>query len=224
MANRSDRHVANLSNCQGAKPVRLMRTTCADFHHGPERNAALHQQAGYMTATGYPAIRAATLRTGLGPYMTVRIQLAPPTSRSFKHSPGITRKSARVRAMRTVHRRRYRGCDYYPCRLCAGFLRSWRPPPQFARLGCLPGRRAEIAQDQSLVDVQKLFIAQRPASREDGKAELGATNPRRSTMTISMASPRKSKNSGTASLRLLSVIRRSAVTSISLNITTTPAS
>ena len=32
----------------------------------PERNAALHQQAGYMTATGYLAIRPATLRTGLG--------------------------------------------------------------------------------------------------------------------------------------------------------------
>ena len=76
MANRSDRHVENLSNCQGAKPVRPIRTTCADFHHGPERNAALHQQAGYMTATGYLAIRAATLRTGLGPYMTVRIHVA----------------------------------------------------------------------------------------------------------------------------------------------------
>jgi hypothetical protein len=79
MANRSDRHVANLSNCQGAKPVRLMRTTCADFHHGPERNAAPHQQAGHMTATGYLAIRT-TLRTGLGPYMTVRI---PPSSLRF---------------------------------------------------------------------------------------------------------------------------------------------
>ena len=53
MANRSDRHLSNLSNCQGAKPVRLIRRRCADFHHGPERNAALHQEAGYMTATGY---------------------------------------------------------------------------------------------------------------------------------------------------------------------------
>jgi len=75
MANRSDRHLSNLSNCQGAKPVRLIRRRCADFHHGPERNAALQQQAGYMTAIAHQAIRAATLRTGLGPYMTVRIRV-----------------------------------------------------------------------------------------------------------------------------------------------------
>ena len=77
MANRSDRHLSNLSNSQGAKPVRLIRRRCADFHHGPECNAALHQQAGYMTAIAHQAIRAATLRTGLGPYMKVRIHLAP---------------------------------------------------------------------------------------------------------------------------------------------------
>ena len=77
MANRSDRHLSNLSNCQGAKPVRLIRRRCADFHHGPERNAALQQQAGYMTAIAHQAIGAATLRTGLDPYMSVRIPSAP---------------------------------------------------------------------------------------------------------------------------------------------------
>jgi hypothetical protein len=41
---------------------------------------ALQQKAEYMTATGSKQSEAATLRTGLGPYMTVRIHLAPPTS------------------------------------------------------------------------------------------------------------------------------------------------
>jgi len=36
--------------------------------------------------------------------------------------------------------------------------------------GCLPGRHAEIGKDQPLVGVQKLFIAQRPASRLDGES------------------------------------------------------
>ena len=84
MANRSDRHLSNLSNSQGAKPVRLIRKRCADFHHGPECNAALHQEAGYMTAIAHQAIRAATLRTGLGPYMRVRIDCAPPASLRFQ--------------------------------------------------------------------------------------------------------------------------------------------
>ncbi len=44
MANRSDRHLSNLSNSQGTKPARLIRRRCADFHHGPECNAALHQR------------------------------------------------------------------------------------------------------------------------------------------------------------------------------------
>src|ERR1035441_10086294 len=56
----------------GLKPVRLIRKRCADFHHGPECNAALQQKAEYMTATGSKQSEAATLRTGLGPYMSVR--------------------------------------------------------------------------------------------------------------------------------------------------------
>src|ERR1700674_1678516 len=83
MANRSDRHLSNLSNSQGAKPVRLIRRRCADFHHGPECNAALQQKAGYTTATGSKQSEAATLRTGLGPYTRVRIQPAPPMSLRF---------------------------------------------------------------------------------------------------------------------------------------------
>jgi hypothetical protein len=114
MANRSDQHLSNLSNSQGATPVRLIRRRCADFHHGPECNAALHQQAGYMTAIAHQAIRAATLRTGLGPYMRVRIDCAPPSS------PSLYGSSARR------------------------WFRVWAPPSRESRFGPRPGRSARL--------------------------------------------------------------------------------
>ena len=87
MANRSDRHLSNLSNCQGAKPVRLIRGRCADFpswpgvQHGAPSRGRIHDR------NRISAIRAATLRTGLGPYMgpymSVRIRPAPRASLQF---------------------------------------------------------------------------------------------------------------------------------------------
>src|ERR1700687_3421534 len=100
MANRSDRHLSNLSNSQGAKPVRLIRRRCADFHHGPECNAALHQQAGYMTAIAHQAIRAATLHTGLGPYMRFELTATIPST-GFRTCRRIAR-NPRVRFVRAV--------------------------------------------------------------------------------------------------------------------------
>jgi hypothetical protein len=120
IANRSDRHLSNLSNCQGAKPVRLIRRRCADFHHGPERNAALQQQAGYMTAIAHQTIRAATLRTGLGPYMTVRIRvliaadslLESLNSARQRHPTGHAGQHARI-----VDRAAATATEARPCRL-----------------------------------------------------------------------------------------------------------
>ena len=45
-----------------------------------------------MTAIAHQAIRAATLRTGLGPYMSVRIDCAPPTSLRVEAFSGEMRK------------------------------------------------------------------------------------------------------------------------------------
>ena len=96
MANRSDRHLSNLSNCQGAKPVRLIRGRCADFpswpgvQHGAPSRGRIHDR------NRISAIRAATLRTGLGPYMgpymSVRISPAPPASPQFSEFSYSLRK------------------------------------------------------------------------------------------------------------------------------------
>jgi hypothetical protein len=52
MGNRSDRRLANLSNCRALEAVGPMRTSRADFHQGPERHNQLHTEAEYTTATG----------------------------------------------------------------------------------------------------------------------------------------------------------------------------
>ena len=66
----------------------LLRGRCADFpswpgvQHGAPSRGRIHDR------NRISAIRAATLRTGLGPYTTVRIQLPPPTSPYFKGGGG----------------------------------------------------------------------------------------------------------------------------------------
>jgi hypothetical protein len=67
MANRSDRRFLNLQGFKAIKAAGVIRRERADFHHGPEREE-LHQEAGYMNATGFLS-QSETLRTGLGPYM-----------------------------------------------------------------------------------------------------------------------------------------------------------
>ena len=98
MANRSDRHLLNLSNSQGTKARSPDQEKVRGFPSWPGvQTQALQQKAEYMTATGSKQSEAATLRTGLGPYMRVRIQLAPPVS-PFK--PGASecwaRKALRI--------------------------------------------------------------------------------------------------------------------------------
>ena len=97
MANRSDRHLSNLSNCQGAKPVRLIRGRCADFpswpgvQHGAPSRGRIHDR------NRISAIRAATLRTGLGPYMPVRIHFAPARSPFERRDPSFNRAQRPIR-------------------------------------------------------------------------------------------------------------------------------
>jgi hypothetical protein len=106
MANRSDRHLSNLSNCQGAKPVRLIRGRCADFPHGPECNTALDQEAGYMTATGYkPSEQRPCARGWVHTWQFAFTPLRQAVS-GLRRSPGMMAKSARVGAMRTSLRHR----------------------------------------------------------------------------------------------------------------------
>jgi hypothetical protein len=54
IANRSDRHLANLSNSQGTKARSHDQEKVWISIMAPERNAALLQKAGYTTATGRP--------------------------------------------------------------------------------------------------------------------------------------------------------------------------
>ncbi len=53
MGNRSDRRLANLSNSRALEAVVPIRTRCADFHQGPERQTKLLTEAEYTTATGF---------------------------------------------------------------------------------------------------------------------------------------------------------------------------
>ena len=70
------------------KPVELLgprgRGTDQDkargFPSGPGASTKLLTEAEYTTATGFPSHRQTALRSGLGPYTTVRIHSAPPTS------------------------------------------------------------------------------------------------------------------------------------------------
>jgi hypothetical protein len=128
MANRSDRHLSNLSNCQGAKPVRLIRGRCADFpswpgvQHGAPSRGRIHDR------NRISAIRAATLRTGLGPYMTVQVKpckIGRPSA-YFDHL-SLNCKRRRTRWQRELNSSfRYR-------------------PPRIAAPGCFVAQAAEVS-------------------------------------------------------------------------------
>ena len=79
MANRSDRHFANLSNCQGTKARSPDQEKVRGFPSWPGAQCGSFKRPDTRPQPEDQS-KAATLRTDLGPYTTVRIQLPPPSS------------------------------------------------------------------------------------------------------------------------------------------------
>ncbi len=92
MANRSDRHLANLSNSQGTKARSPDQEKVRGFPSWPVAQCGSFKRPDTRPQPEDQS-KAATLRTGLGPYTTVRIQLAPPDS---PPKPAEVRKDERL--------------------------------------------------------------------------------------------------------------------------------